>query len=537
MASKYTYDDFQKAASAGGLLNSFSDADIKLAQSNPDAGMSLLKYKQDYTNAKAAEARALAHLGAENIRSLYGGYSGGADGGSFYLNALSPADFSAAQAPSYENSYDAATKELLDQIVKNEAFSYNAQNDPLWQQYKKMFNREGQRAVEDTMGAYAAQSGGIPSSYAVTAAAQAGGNYAAQLSDKLPELYELAYNQYLNEYNKKLSALNAVQTAEQIDYSKYLDALNQYNTDRSFAYQQHLNEIDSQTQARAEELERAALAAQYGDTGGLEKLGIDTSNNPADFERQYTLAQLAALYGDYSGLERLGITPNTAALYQTSQGSGSSAQGTGQTGAGIVDTMLSLNDDTAAYEYLIQLGFNNTQTENLWSLYQNRKPGTQQQSAETQRQETTDSSTTMSDYDRAVDYMKAHGIDSEIRAGLMTREEWTRRRASYMQSGIGSAEVENYSSYSDYVQGYVNSAVGKRTTDDGDAASENAYSLDDINYPSVLSLNLGKISYNTLQNLVEKGEVDAYINNGQVFVKWKDGFDARKYLAGLEDLP
>lgn len=546
MASKYTYDDFQRAAAAAGLAHSFSDADTRLAQSNPDAGMSLLKYKQDYTNAKTDEARALAHMGAENIRSSYGNYSGGGDGGSFYLNQPSPADYTAPSAPTYESRYTGETKELLDLLLQNEPFSYNAQSDPVWQQYKKTYNREGRRAVEDTMGAYAAQTGGIPSSYAVSAAAQAGSNYAAQLSDKLPELYEMAYNRYLNEYNKNLTNLNAVQNAEQIDYSKYLDELNQYNTDRGFGYQQHLSEIDSQAQARAEELERAVLAAQYGDTGGLEKLGINTQNNPADYERQYTLAQLAAQYGDFSGLKRLGIQPDAGSLYRFSAASsgGSSSSGSSSSqndgsALGVIDTMLSLGNDAYAYEYLVGQDYGSEATKNLYKMYQQAKKEQQEQQSPTaQNQNKTDyTSSAIADYDSAIDYMKAQGVSSGIRTGLMTREEWARRRASFKQSGNGSAEVKNYNSYADYVQGFVNSAVGKGTAGTVDTTDENTYDIGDINYSSVLSLNLGKVSYDTLQNLVEKGEVDAYINNGQVYVKWKDGFDARKYLAGLEELP
>ena len=57
----YTYDDFTKALNELGYQ--LSDADLALAQSNPDAGMSLLQYKQDYANATTAEAKALAHAG------------------------------------------------------------------------------------------------------------------------------------------------------------------------------------------------------------------------------------------------------------------------------------------------------------------------------------------------------------------------------------------------------------------------------------------------------------------------------------------
>ena len=73
---------------------------------------------------------------------------------------------------------------------------------------------------------------------------------------------------------------NDVQTAsalEQLDYTKYLNELNQYNTDRSFSYQNLLDEINQQTGLRGEALEKAQLAAQYGDYSYLRKLGIDTS--------------------------------------------------------------------------------------------------------------------------------------------------------------------------------------------------------------------------------------------------------------------
>ena len=236
--------------------------------------------------------------------------------------------------------------------MNREDFSYDPATDPLYQNYRKQYTREGQRATEDALGAASAASGGLPSSYASTAAGQAGNYYAAQMTDKIPELYQLAYNQYLNDYNMQLSDLGVVQGAEQSDYDKYLNQLsqyntdrnfdynawrdqynminnnlqtalgmsdseynrylndlNQYNTDRNFAYNQLLDEIDSQTREREEALNNAILAGQYGDYSYLNDMGINTDNNPTDWERQYNLALLAAEYGDYSGLRALGINP------------------------------------------------------------------------------------------------------------------------------------------------------------------------------------------------------------------------------------
>ena len=404
MANRYTYDDFQKAMQSSGLAGQFSDADLKLAQQNPDAGMSILKYKQDYASATTDEARALANMGAEGIRSSYGGYTGGGNGGQYYLTGLSPKDYQSPEAPTYSNNYadtiqglldkqlgygsftfgqekpeysnryDQTIQDLLDQIVNRGEFSYDPETDQLYSQYRKQYAREGQRATQDAMGAAAAASGGVPSSYAATAAGQAGDYYASQMTDKIPELYQLAYNKYMNDYNMKLSDLSAVSGQEQSDYAKYLDRLNQYNTDRnfeynawsdqynrinndlqtvsgleqidynrylndlnqyntdrSFSYGQLLDEVNNQTSRRNEELNRALTAAEYGDYSFLQDMGIDTSNNPTDYERAYQLAVLAAQYGDYSGLRQLGINPDLTTV--SGSASRSSRRSSGSSGS------------------------------------------------------------------------------------------------------------------------------------------------------------------------------------------------------------
>lgn len=313
----YTYDQFQKAAQQAGLLGQFSQADLSLAQQNPDAGMSLLKYKQDYANATTDEQRAQANKGAESIRSSYGGYTGGGDGGSFKLDPLGPSSFQQSTAPSfnwdtpapdYSSRYDETIQDMIKDMLERPEFSYDPDSDAVWQSYQKAYGREGDRATQNALGAAAAASGGMPSSYATTAAAQAGNYYAAQAADKIPELYEAAYNRYLNEFNMDASKIGIVQGQEQTDYNRYLDELGQWNTDRNFeynrfagdraqwnadrefAYNQLLDEINSQTQQRQEALDFANMAAQYGDYNYLKDLGIDTS----------ALAALNAA-GGYSG--------------------------------------------------------------------------------------------------------------------------------------------------------------------------------------------------------------------------------------------
>lgn len=153
---------------------------------------------------------------------------------------------------------------LRDEYLRKAAdmeFSFDPNTDPVWQALQKQYLREGRRATEDTLGRYAAMTGGMPSTAAVSAATQAGDYYAAQLSDRLPQVYQDAYNRYLQEYQKQLGIsdayagfddreysrwldqqgknldlANAYYQYGQQDYSRFLDTLDQFNKDRSFNY-------------------------------------------------------------------------------------------------------------------------------------------------------------------------------------------------------------------------------------------------------------------------------------------------------------
>ena len=155
--------------------------------------------------------------------------------------SLNYGDFSYADAPEYTNQYAQMQQQYLNNLLNREAFSYTPDTDPVYDSYAKAYQREGQRATANTLAQASAATGGRPSSYAVSAAAQAGNYYASQLSDKIPELYQQAYQRYLNEYQMKQSDLSAINTQEQLDYKRYLTQLGQYNTDRSQAYNEYLN--------------------------------------------------------------------------------------------------------------------------------------------------------------------------------------------------------------------------------------------------------------------------------------------------------
>ena len=135
----------------------------------------------------------------------------------------------------YQSKYDPQKEALLNEILSRDDFSYDAANDPLYQQYANMYRREGDRAMKETMAESAAGAGGM-NTYAITAAQQANAYYNSQLNDKIPQLYQLAYDMYLNDKESKVQDLGILQNMDATQYSRYRDTINDYYADKNFAY-------------------------------------------------------------------------------------------------------------------------------------------------------------------------------------------------------------------------------------------------------------------------------------------------------------
>ena len=359
------------------------------------------------------------------VKSLIGYYGGGSSSGSGSSGGGSyGGDFSYGDAPEYLSRWDDALTALAGQLMSRPAFSYDYTQDPLYQQYREVYTREGDRAMRDTLGQVSARTGGLASSYAASAASQANNYYMAQLSDVIPQLEQLAYQRYLGQGEALMDQLQAVQALEAGDYAKYQDALGQWNTDRAFAYnawsdardfsyaagrdqlsdQRYARELAYQ-QARdgyGEGLDRAALLASVGDYSGYAGLwGLSDEQTQAlidayageralsDRDAAMALADWKAQYGDFSGLTALGVdtgyleAQRLAELAESASSGGSSARSSGSSArssgstsssaageSGIVDTMLALGDEVKAYEYLLSQGYTVSATEQLWSMYQ-----------------------------------------------------------------------------------------------------------------------------------------------------------------------
>lgn len=141
-----------------------------------------------------------------------------------------------SEQPTYTDNQQGLIDSVSTALMNRDAFSYDPESDPLYQSYQKQYTRQGQTAMQDTLGQIAARTGGMASSYAGTAAQQTYDNYMQALSDKIPELQQAAYEMYRDQGSDMRDNLSMLLSLESNDYNKYLNDLAQYNTNRQFDY-------------------------------------------------------------------------------------------------------------------------------------------------------------------------------------------------------------------------------------------------------------------------------------------------------------
>lgn len=170
--------------------------------------------------------------------------------------------------PEYRSGREAQMAALMDRILNREDFRYDLNGDALFRQYRDRAVRDGQRAMQDTMGQAAALTGGYGNSYAQSAGQQAYSRQLEGLGDRIPELYALALDQYRQQTQGLQQRYELLAGAERQDYDRYLDALSAwqreadslwdiYRDSRDFDYDRYRDSIgDRQWLADYEESRR-----------------------------------------------------------------------------------------------------------------------------------------------------------------------------------------------------------------------------------------------------------------------------------------
>lgn len=135
----------------------------------------------------------------------------------------------------YQSRYADQLQGMLDQIMNRQPFQYDANADPLFQIYKDQYIMGGKRAMQDTMGAAAALTGGYGNSYAQTVGQQQYNQYMENLMGIIPELSEMAYGRYQDEGDALERNYNLLNQLENQDYGRYRDIFGDWQTERQMA--------------------------------------------------------------------------------------------------------------------------------------------------------------------------------------------------------------------------------------------------------------------------------------------------------------
>ena len=187
--------------------------------------------------------------------------------------------------------------DTINKILNKEEFSYDLNGDALYQQYKDQYTTQGQMAMMDTMGQAAAMTGGYGNSYAQSVGQQTYQGYMQQLNDKVPELYQIALNQY-NQENQDLK-----------DQASILNTLVQQDNDNYYRDLEYLT-------GRADKLASDDYT-QWRDKFGMD-YNIHSDSQTAGYQEKsdaYTHAMSMLSLGitpDAAELEKAGISPEKA---------------------------------------------------------------------------------------------------------------------------------------------------------------------------------------------------------------------------------
>ena len=190
-------------------------------------------YKGQYTQRQSPLlSQGVSGYTQNRINGLEGGYTPGSavQQAQEYLNQVQ-----SRRPGEYQSQWDGELTELYNRIANRKPFSYDIGTDPVYQQYREQYQRQGRLAMQDTMGQAAALTGGYGSTYGEQVGQQAYNAYLQNLNDVVPDLYNAAYNRYRDEGTDLYNQYGLLSDRENQAYSRYRDAVNDYYADLSDA--------------------------------------------------------------------------------------------------------------------------------------------------------------------------------------------------------------------------------------------------------------------------------------------------------------
>ena len=345
-----------------------------------------------------------------------------------------------AQKPGeYQSQWQDQLNDTIDRILNREKFSYDINNDALYQQYKDQYTRLGKMSMLDTMGQAQAMTGGYGNSYSQSVGQQAYNDQLSKLNDVVPELYQMALDKYNQEGQDLYNQYAMLGDRENLDYSRYQDALNRwytdrdylqnrYDTERDYDYEQYMNDLNTRYQMYRD---------QMSDEQWQKEFDLQNSDYSSGSGRSGSSGGSSSGSESWSGgYDNGGLSDSQVKALQKALG----VTADGMYGSQSKKAAGGLSAKEAYEKYVV----GGEQEQNV-----QQETGVQQEPA----------GFTGTTYNEAVAYMKNNGVPNAKASNLMTSSEWSRRRDSYKRTGVGGTEVKNYNSYAEYIADFVEYAI------------------------------------------------------------------------------
>ena len=351
------------------MADNFKHKNTDLTLINDSGDLDLIRqYTEAYNKAYAEGDKAgqqAAHDAAEKIRAKYD-YSGGVDGSEYIKlgTGASPAKADTSWLDklgdsnyNYDQSGQISAK--LDALLNRTPFSYDAASDPLYQQYRKQYTREADRSAEDVLGKTAVMTGGMPSTAAVAASQQASDYQMSQMTDKIPELQQLAYSMYQDKLSGDRADLNTLIGIEDNNYNRWLadrnylyqlarDQVGDQQAADALAYQKQQDKLNYDYQKERDAIEDARYnaewqyklqqAAQQAARSNTRVSTTPTGGGEADYDGLFAAAQASGYPKSYiaNNYKKFGFTSSSGVYddyedWLEGQGGGSGSGSSGKT--------------------------------------------------------------------------------------------------------------------------------------------------------------------------------------------------------------
>ena len=351
------------------MADNFKHKNTDLTLINDSGDLDLIRqYTEAYNKAYAEGDKAgqqAAHDAAEKIRAKYD-YSGGVDGSEYIKlgTGASPAKADTSWLDklgdsnyNYDQSGQISAK--LDALLNRTPFSCDAASDPLYQQYRKQYTREADRSAEDVLGKTAVMTGGMPSTAAVAASQQASDYQMSQMTDKIPELQQLAYSMYQDKLSGDRADLNTLIGIEDNNYNRWLadrnylyqlarDQVGDQQTADALAYQKQQDKLNYDYQKERDAIEDARYnaewqyklqqAAQQAARSNTRVSTTPTGGGEADYDGLFAAAQASGYPKSYiaNNYKKFGFTSSSGVYddyedWLEGQGGGSGSGSSGKT--------------------------------------------------------------------------------------------------------------------------------------------------------------------------------------------------------------